>query len=110
MGNVYACPVHVDQKSTEAQRVCPICGIRPIVLRAGKPEEEGAQDLRRGTDAAPAVASVEPSQAGKEAAPAAAPPAAPAAPAIGAVDDLARDLDQAIALLSRIRVRLPVST
>lgn len=107
MGNVYACPVHVDQKSTEAQRLCPICGMRPIVLRAGKPEEEGAQDPRRGTDTGPAVASVEPSQAGKEAAPAAVPPAAPA---IGAVDDLARDLDQAIALLSRIRVRLPVST
>jgi len=34
MSSIYACPVHVDRQSPDPRSLCPLCGQRPILLRA----------------------------------------------------------------------------
>lgn len=80
MANVYACPVHVDQQSSNPLRLCPLCGLGSILLRA---------------DAAP------PENAPMEPAPDPGPPADPLPPG-----DLLAELDQVIAQLTQLRDRL----
>lgn len=81
MANVYACPVHVDQQSSNPLRLCPLCGLGSILLRA---------------DAAPPEhAPLQP----------AAPDPRPSADRPPPGDPLA-ELDQVIAQLTQIRDRL----
>ncbi|HSN99561.1 MAG TPA: hypothetical protein VLS89_14805 [Candidatus Nanopelagicales bacterium] len=90
MANVYSCPVHVDQQSNEPQRLCPLCGQRPILLRAAVVE---------GAPLEPAPAPVPLPETDLDPVPLPEPLPAPSW-------DPATDLDAVIALLSEMRDRL----
>lgn len=80
MANVYACPVHVDQQSNNPLRLCPLCGLGSILLRADpSPAENPPLD------------------------PAPEPGPSPEPPPPG---DLLAELDQVIAQLTQLRDRL----
>jgi len=104
MSSIYACPVHVDRQSPDPRSLCPLCGQRPILLRA-------AADL--GGDL-PAGATGERSGGGrpKGAGPTPAERARAATQKGGPTQaaELAQDLDCAIDLLSSIRDRLRALT
>jgi hypothetical protein len=89
MAHVYACPVHVDRQGNEPNRVCPICGLPSVILRA---ESTGPTE---GARLAEPVPDAKPEPKVEREAPGDVPPA-----------DTAAKLDQIIVLLSQIRDRL----
>lgn len=101
MSSIYACPVHVDRQSADPHRLCPLCGQRPILLRAaaelGGEAPTAAAGERRETGA-PEGAGAKPRQRARASASASAQPSQAA--------ELAQDIDHAIELLSSIRDRL----
>jgi hypothetical protein len=98
MSNVFACPVHVDRQSVDPRRPCPLCGQPLILLRAAPTDALAARgDMQQASDGetrterrgAPVAEGAE--QRAEEG----------SDPA-----ELARELDRAIKMLTRIRNRL----
>jgi len=101
MSNVYACPVHVDRQSADLRQPCPLCG-QPFILLRFAPASAPAAPA--GVQQA-AAGETRPDDRGERLTEAA------ERPAEASVDqsDLARELDRAIKLLTRIRNRLRAS-
>jgi hypothetical protein len=101
MSSIYSCPVHVDRQSADPRSLCPLCGQRPILLRAsaelgGDPPAAAAGE--RPESGTPDGAGPKPRQRGR------------AAPQDGHAVKLAQEVDHAIELLSSIRDRLRALT
>ncbi len=105
MSSTYACPVHVDRQSADPRLLCPLCGQRPILLRAAADlgADRPAGERPKGT--VPEGAGPKPSKSARAGIQNGAPAGQPAPAA-----ELAQELDQAIDLLSRIRDRLRALT
>ncbi len=101
MRNVYACPVHVDRQSADLRQPCPLCG-QPLILLRSAPVSAPAAPAGVQRSGA---GETRPDDRGER-------PGEPAErPTDASADqaELARELDRAIKLLTRIRNRLRTS-